>query len=123
MLIAEGYATGASLHLATGHAVLIAFNAGNLEAVARLARARYPDREILLCADTDCETVKPDGSPWNPGREAASSAAQAVGGKLALCPAHDGRATDFNDLHRLRSLEAVRTAVEAARKQDVDLIR
>ena len=120
LLIAEGYATGASLHLATGHAVLIAFNAGNLEAVARLARARYPDREILLCADTDCETVKPDGSPWNPGREAASSAAQAVGGKLALCPAHDGRATDFNDLHRLRSLEAVRAVIASARKQDTD---
>ena len=120
LLIAEGYATGASLHLATGHAVLIAFNTGNLEAVARLARARYPDREILLCADTDCETVKPDGSPWNPGREAASSAAQAVGGKLALCPAHDGRATDFNDLHRLRSLEAVRAVIASARKQDTD---
>ena len=120
LLIAEGYATGASLHLATGHAVLIAFNAGNLEAVARLARARYPDREILLCADTDCETVKPDGSPWNPGREAASSAAQAVGGKLALCPAHDGRATDFNDLHRLLSLEAVRAVIASARKQDTD---
>ena len=75
LLIAEGYATGASLHLATGHAVLIAFNAGNLEAVARLARARYPDREILLCADTDCETVKPDGSPWNPGFQRSAPAA------------------------------------------------
>ena len=120
LLIAEGYATAASLHLATGYAALVAFNAGNLEAVARTARARYPDREILLCADNDCETVKSDGSPWNPGREAASSAAQAVGGKLAVCPPHDGRATDFNDLHRLRSLEAVRSVVEAAWKQDAD---
>lgn len=120
LLIAEGYATGASLHLATGYAVLIAFNAGNLEAVARTARARYPNREILLCADNDCETIKPDGSPWNPGREAASSAAQAVGGKLAVCPPHDGRATDFNDLHRLRSLEAVRAVIASARKQDTD---
>lgn len=120
LLIAEGYATGASLHLATGYAVLIAFNAGNLEAVARTAHSRYPDREILLCADNDCETVKPDGSPWNPGREAASRAAQAVGGKLAVCPAHDGKATDFNDLYRLRSLEAVRSVVEAARKQDTE---
>ena len=120
LLIAEGYATGASLHLATGYAVLIAFNAGNLEAVARTARARYPDREILLCADNDCETVKPDGTRWNPGKEAASRAAQAVGGKLAVCPAHEGKAKDFNDLHRLRSLEAVRAVVEAARKQDAD---
>ncbi len=42
------------------------------------------------------------------------------GGKLAVCPAHDGEAMDFNDLHRLRYLEAVRAVVEAARKQDVD---
>ena len=120
LLIAEGYATGASLHLATGYAALVAFNAGNLEAVARAARARYPDREIMLCADNDCETAKADGTPWNPGKEAAFRAAQAVGGKLAVCPAHDGKATDFNDLHRLRSLEAVRAVVEAARKQDAD---
>lgn len=114
LLIAEGY------DLATGYAVLIAFNAGNLEAVARAARARYPDREIMLCADNDCETAKVDGTPWNPGKEAAFRAARAVGGKLAVCPAHDGKATDFNDLHRQRSLEAVRSVVEAARKQDTD---
>ena len=120
LLIAEGYATAASLHLATGYAALVAFNAGNLEAVACTARARYPDREILLCADNDCETVKPDGTPWNPGKEAVSRAARAVGGKLAVCPAHEGKATDFNDLHRLRSLEAVHAVVEAARKQDTD---
>ena len=120
LLIAEGYATGASLHLATGYAVLIAFNAGNLEAVARMARQSYPDRELVLCADNDCETLKPDGTPWNPGKEAASRAARTINGKLAICPAHEGKATDFNDLHRLRSLEAVRSFVEAARKQDVD---
>lgn len=113
LLIAEGYATAASLHLATGHACLVAFNAGNLEAVARMARERYPDREIILCADND---VRPDDRP-NTGVEAATKAAQAVGGKLAVCPAHEGRPTDFNDLHCLRSLEAVRQAVEAARKE------
>ena len=120
LLIAEGFATGASLHLATGYAVLIAFNASNLEAVARLARSLYPQREIVVCADNDCETVKSDGTPWNTGEEAASKAVRAVGGKLAVCPALKGKATDFNDLHILQSLEAVRTAVEAARKQSPD---
>lgn len=117
LLIAEGYATGASLHLATGYAVLVAFHAGNLEAVAHMARRVYPDRELVLCADNDCETTKSDGSPWNPGKEAATRAAQAVDGKLAICPAHEGKATDFNDLHRLRSLEAVRAVVDTARKK------
>lgn len=115
LLIAEGYATGASLHRATGHAVLVAFNAGNLLPVSQAARTLYPEREIILCADNDVETKKPDGTPWNPGIEAATAAAQAVGGKLAVCPAHEGRPTDFNDLAAWRSLEAVRLVVEAAR--------
>ena len=117
LLIAEGYATAASLHLATGHACLVAFNAGNLEAVARMARDKYPDREIILCADNDCETMK-EGKAWNPGVEAATKAAQAIGAKLAVCPALDGAKADFNDLHRARSLEAVRRVVEKARLQD-----
>lgn len=112
LLIAEGYATATSLHLATGYACLVAFNAGNLKAVAVMARERYAKREIILCADNDTETQ------GNPGKEAASRAAQAVGGKLAVCPAHEGRAADFNDLHRLRSLETVRAVVEEARKRD-----
>lgn len=116
LLIAEGYATAASLHLATGHACLVAFNAGNLLAVARMARDKYPDREIILCADNDCETMK-DGKAWNPGVEAAKFAAQAIGAKLAVCPALDGGKADFNDLHTARSLEAVRMVIEEARKQ------
>lgn len=114
MLISEGFATAASLHLATGYACLAAFNAGNLEAVARMARERYPNREIILCADND---VRPDDRP-NTGLEAAGKAARAAGAKLAVCPAHEGRPTDFNDLAVWRSLEAVRQAVEAARKED-----
>ena len=118
LLIAEGYATGASLHLATGYAVLVAFNTGNLLTVARMARKQYPDREIILCADNDVETRKPDGAPWNPGVEPASKAAATSGGKLAICPSIDGGKADFNDLHMRRSLEAVRQTVEKAREEN-----
>lgn len=34
LIVCEGFATGASIHEATGDAVAVAFNAGNLEAVA-----------------------------------------------------------------------------------------
>lgn len=112
LLIAEGYATAASLHLATGHACLVAFNAGNLLPVARMARDKYPDREIILCADNDCG----GGGDRNPGVEAATRAAQAIGGTLAVCPALDGSKADFNDLHTARSLEAVRRVIEEARQ-------
>lgn len=118
LLIAEGYATAASLHVATGHACLVAFNAGNLHVVAKLARKQCPDREIVVCADNDSETRKPDGTAWNPGEEAAQKAAASVGARLALCPAIDGGKADFNDLHTRRSLEAVRQVVEKARRDD-----
>lgn len=112
LLIAEGYATAASLYLATGYAVLVAFNAGNLEAVARMARERYPAREIILCADND---VRHDDSP-NTGVEAATKAAQAAGAKLAVCPAHEGKATDFNDFHCRCGFSAVAAVIETARQ-------
>ncbi len=83
-----------------------------------MARKQCPDREIILCADNDCETRKPDGTSWNPGVEAASKAAASIGGKLAICPAIDGGKADFNDLHTRRSLEAVRQTVEKARRED-----
>ena len=41
LIVCEGYATGASLHDATGEAVAVAFNSGNLEAVALDLRAKY----------------------------------------------------------------------------------
>ena len=61
LFIVEGYATGATVHEATGHAVAVAFDAGNLPHVAIGLRAKFPDLKIVLCADNDtC-------SPGNPG--------------------------------------------------------
>lgn len=116
LLIGEGVATVLSACMATGMAGLVAFDCGNLKGVAELARRKYPEREIILLADNDVDTKRPDGTPWNPGVEAATKAAQAVGGKLAVCLAHEGRACDFNDLHVARGLDAVRLAIEKARE-------
>lgn len=78
VLICEGYATGASLHQATGHAVVIAFDAGNLKPVAEVIRAKCPDYKIIICADDDHTTE------GNPGLTKATEAARAVGGLLAV---------------------------------------
>ena len=53
--IAEGYATGQSVRMATDCAfpVMVAFNAGNLAEVARRLRADFPDVIILFLADDD----------------------------------------------------------------------
>lgn len=110
--IAEGYATGASIHEATGHAVVVAFDAGNLEPVATAIRAKFPDARLVICADNDRFT---DG---NPGLTKARAAAEAVGGLLAVpdFPADaEGKPTDFNDLVALAGLETVKRAIEAAK--------
>ncbi|PLY01200.1 MAG: hypothetical protein C0622_07660, partial [Desulfuromonas sp.] len=53
LLIAEGFATAASLHEATGYPCAIAFNAVNLKPVALTLRHKYPKAQIILCADAD----------------------------------------------------------------------
>lgn len=115
LLIGEGCATVASACMASGYGGLVAFDAGNLEAVAKMAREKYPDREIVLLADND---VHEDGSR-NTGVEEATAAAQAVGGKLAICPAIRGRKADLNDLFTddpENGPERVRVVIEKARE-------
>ena len=53
ILIAEGYATGASLHAATGLPVVVCFNCGNLLNVGKTIRSKYPDAEIIIAGDND----------------------------------------------------------------------
>lgn len=74
VLVAEGYATAASIFEATGHATAVAFNAGNLEPVARAIRSKFPKLHIVICADDDAAT------PGNPGLTKATEAARAVRG-------------------------------------------
>lgn len=99
VLICEGYATGATLHEQTGHAVAVAFNSGNLLPVALALRGKFPCIDVVICADDDHATA------GNPGLAAATEAARAVGGRVAV-PDFSGlergpRDTDFNDLNRL----------------------
>ena len=101
--ICEGFATGASIHEATGDDIIVAFDAGNLLSVARAMRERYPGRKIILWADDDYRRVDRNGQPENIGILKATEAAQAVNGYLAVPDFGDKRpegATDFNDLHR-----------------------
>jgi putative DNA primase/helicase len=141
-LVTEGYATGASLHAATGLPVAVALFAGNLAPVAKALRKRYPDSRLLICADDDYATR------GNPGISAASAAALVgdaawvvprfsdpeqvdLRARVAALPddldhaawraaAADilrtsgrGKLTDFNDLHQLEGLSLVRAQIEA----------
>lgn len=100
VVICEGYATGVSIHLATGWCVVVAFNAGNLGPVSRKIHAALPSAELIIAADDDAFT---DG---NPGMAAAA----ACGHRVAVPVWHGdrGRGTDFNDLHAAEGLQAVK---------------
>lgn len=82
--VAEGYATAASIHEATGHPTAVAFDAGNLEPVACTLRAKFPSAVIVVCADDDAATAARLGV--NPGLVNAQRAADAVGGVVAMPP-------------------------------------
>ena len=112
VLIAEGYATAATLHELTGMSAIVAFNAGNLAPVAQTYRQLHPDRPIYIAGDND-HRREAEGKP-NVGRDKAEEAAAAIGG-FALLPAfaeHDA-GSDWNDLARGQGRDAARQQLMA----------
>lgn len=108
IFIAEGYATGASIHEATGDEVWIAFSADNLKRTAINARNKYKSRKIVICADYD---EPHDRFPESGGKGVAKAyeASQAIGNcYVAVCPNVTGNKTDFNDLASLEGLKKVK---------------
>jgi putative DNA primase/helicase len=110
LVIVEGYATGASVHEATGFAVVCAMNCGNLLAVSKALREKFPAREIIIASDDDRFT---DG---NPGLTKATEAAKTIRANLAVAKFRDTttKPTDFNDLHQLEGLDTVKAQIKSA---------
>lgn len=120
VVMAEGYATAASIYEATGKPVIIAFDAGNMVAVAeRLAQKLPQNVSVVIAVDNDASQT---------GIKKARQAAALLGDRAtAIQPEFSmtliqqyqkgkgvdekGRPplpSDFNDLHQLAGLEAVR---------------
>lgn len=125
IILAEGYATGASLHMATDKPVAVAFDAGNLEPVARALREKFPNAAITICADNDHQHTRrtPEGVElWNKGVALAQEAANSVGGKVVVPIFNEEERarglTDFNDLHQSRGLDAVQKQIGQAVEKD-----
>ena len=98
VIIAEGYATAATLHEKTAKPVVVAFDAGNLSTVAEKVRATLPDVRIYIAADND------HNNSVNTGVEKANSAAEKVDAKV-IVPKFDKlddaeKLSDWNDLHK-----------------------
>jgi len=112
LLVCEGYATASSLHQITGRPVAVAFDAGQLAAVARTLHQKYSQALIVVCGDDDLKTFAEKG--FNPGRDKAVAASKAVGG-IAVFPENlpDG-ASDFNDMHQAHGYDGVRLIIDHA---------
>ena len=69
-IVAEGYATAASVYMAYGERIttIVAFDADNLWHVVRELRGAFPDVSILIAGDNDVETVIPKQNVNNPGK-------------------------------------------------------
>lgn len=128
IVLAEGFATAASIRKATGAPVVIAFDSGNMIRIAENMATRLPKTQrVILAADND---------PSGTGLAAASQAAVILGGRARIAlpdfsPETVGRfqaahgawdekrnrenlPTDFNDLHLTEGIEAVRAQMAAA---------
>lgn len=114
LILTEGLATGASLHAATNKPVLVVFAAHNLVNVAE--SLKNTDFPIILAADNDSHTK-------NAGLKFAEKAAQVLGERATInMPIFteqdnalfqdrhgaDKYPSDFNDLHEIRGLDAVK---------------
>ena len=124
VVIAEGYATASVIAEAAGKkaAVVSAFDAGNLEPVARALREKFPDKVLIVAGDDD---RREPGR--NPGRDQATRAAEAVNARLILPTFATGeqasdpkRFSDFCDVKINSALgldglkEQIDSALEAA---------
>jgi phage/plasmid primase-like uncharacterized protein len=118
LLLGEGVATALSAAQATGHLGIAALSCGNLGAVARAMRGRYPRADIVLLADLIRDTGEPDRH--------ALEAARAAGGRVAVPGFGEGREPhqkDMNDLFIARGADAVARVVRDAKAPASEPVR
>lgn len=107
IFLCEGYATAANIRAASGAAVAIAFNAGNMLPVAEMIMLKYPKRQIIVAADND------RFKNINTGLNAARAISEKLGIPYVLPEFKDdkGEPTDFNDLFSREGAEAVKACL------------
>lgn len=114
LVLAEGYATADTVsRLMGGKPVFVAFDSGNLDAVARELRERNPARPLLIAADNDHnapKTLDEKGNPKvNVGLVKAKEAAEKNGGGVMVPQFNDGdKGSDWNDVATAQGDDAAR---------------
>jgi putative DNA primase/helicase len=99
--VVEGFATGASVHEATGKTTVVAGDLGNVAPVVEAIRANDPSLQIVIAADTDAVSE-------------VETVARQFGTKMVRPKfPSDVAGTDFNDLHQGIGIDATRKQLEA----------
>ena len=127
VVIAEGFATAASIHQATGQPVIVAFDADNMVKVSEtLARNLPSDTKVTIAVDNDAS-----GKGLHSARQAVAffgDRAVAIEPEFSMQQIQKFQQTagmdkqgrpklpsDYNDLHQLAGIEAVRKALTEGR--------
>lgn len=117
----EGYATGATIHMAMSWPCAVALDAGNLGNVSYALKQKLPDKKFLFLADNDIYTKN------NPGVTSATAAAKNCDG-LVFAPnfetaekeilgSEEKKLTDWNDMHVEAGLNTVKQQLSDALQQ------
>lgn len=104
--VAEGFATAASVHAATGWPTAVAIDSGNLGKVCAALVEKHPDMQLLIAGDDDPATK------GNPGRTAAANAAEQHGG-IVVFPSGGEPKDDWNDLQIRLGVDVVKAQLLA----------
>ncbi len=110
--IGEGYATCASVHMASGWPVAVAWNSNILMSVGRALREAYPRARLLFCADNDAHLFADNDISIdnNVGIKAATAASAAVDGCVVY--------PDFG--YTVEEIAAARAAKQSAKDALID---
>ncbi|MBS0984261.1 MobF family relaxase [Gluconobacter cerinus] len=110
IIVAEGYATAATMKETTGLPTVAAFDSGNLKSVVTSLKERHPERLIVIAGDNDHHLPRREINPLpNVGEVKATEAAKAVQGALLLPTfAPTDKGTDWNDFASGNGKAAVR---------------
>lgn len=101
LYLCEGFATAASINESTGKTAICTFTAHNLIGCAKDIKRRYPDKSIIICADTD-----------EAGQEKATEAAKVTLSPIITPQFKDPEGkTDFNDLMISEGKEEVKKQI------------
>lgn len=101
--VAEGFATGATIHQITDQPVLITFNCHNIYEAVKTLRTINKYCKLIICADNDKDRVNPQtGKKENIGVIKSKFVSHRISNCIIRIPTfgpeHSGL-TDFNDLH------------------------